>query len=143
MSRYTVHMTFQAPAQRGPYGGDRLAEGRLATGRGTVRYVAADGTLAVVGSVRGESPVDAARIVQRKAEADWVIFGVGPVRMVNWSATRERVLVGTRGGSTTRWSAGPGGPPDDGGLAGVREPRRPRTPPGTTSAALDPPAPPG
>ena len=47
---------------------------------------------------------------------------------------RRRSLVTVAGGFGEGWGGG-----DDGGLAGVREPRRPKPGPGHLSAALDPP----
>ncbi len=138
MARYVVNMTFEVAAGSGRHGGAGLRAGVL-PGRGSIRYIAGGGTLAVTAVVRSESAVDAALDVADRARAQWTRDGSGPIRMVSWTAHRERALAGLgrrRGPSGSSWLDD--GPPDEGGgLAGVREPRRPNPPPSTLSAARD------
>lgn len=138
MARYVVHMTFEVAAQSGSYRGAGLRSGIL-PGRGSIRFIAGHGTLAVTAIVRAESPVDAASDVATRARVEWMRHGTGPICMVSWRAHRERAFAGLgrgRGSSGSGWPDG--GPPDDGGdLAGVREPRRPNPSPGTLSATVD------
>jgi hypothetical protein len=150
MARFTVNMTLEAnltlkpPARRGPVRSGTI--GRLRAG-GAVRYLAGDGVVAVTAVVRADTAAEAARQVARLVEQDQVHHGLGPVRVVSWTAVRSvPVLAGLgrrrseRYGSTIRgwdegWDEDDG---DDGdGTAGVREPRRPRPSPGAMSAEID------
>ena len=140
MAKFTVTMTFEAPARRGPVRSSGLAR---MPGSGSVRYLAGDGVIAVTGVVRADTAAEAAQDVCRLVERDQAHHGFGPVRLVSWTATRlvpafagpgRRRSTRFRGGPET-WTDGDEG----GGTAGVREPRRPRPSPGSMSAALDPP----
>jgi hypothetical protein len=146
MARYTVQMTFEVPTLAAPLGSTHRLPGRAAW----VRLLGADGMLAVSASrVQAESPAEAAMIVVKSVHDRWP-KGRGPIKMLSWTAGRERVLTGVR-----RGSSGSGGPwPDDwhltfgsddsdggddesGGSAGVREPRRPLPGPGSMHAAVE------
>jgi hypothetical protein len=66
--------------------------------------------------------------------------GRGPVRVLSWTATRSVPVLAGLGRRRRRWSGTEwSGWDDEGGTAGVREPRRPKPSPGALSAALDPP----
>jgi len=147
MARFTVNMTLEAnltlkaPARRGPVRSGTIA--RLRTG-GAVRYLAGDGVVAVTAVVRADTAAEAARQVARLVEQDRVHHGLGPVRVVSWTAVRSvPVLAGLGrrrseryGSNIWGWDEGDEG--DDGdGTAGVREPRRPRPSPGAMSAEID------
>ena len=139
MAKFTVTMTFEAPARRGPVRSSGLAR---MPGSGSVRYLAGDGVIAVTGVVRADTAAEAAQDVCRLVERDQAHHGFGPVRLVSWTATRSvRVFAGLR---RDRWRGGPlswddDDGWDDGGTAGVREPRRPSPAPGSLSAAAEPP----
>jgi hypothetical protein len=56
-----------------------------------------------------------------------------PVRTRRWRAALLKQIALL----SAPLAAGPGADPDEGGTAGVREPRRPRTPTGGASSRLD------
>ncbi|GAB3242300.1 hypothetical protein [Kineosporia babensis] len=133
MAKYTVAMTFETPGLRSAF------ERKHSPGRplgSSIRMIAADGTLAVTASgVRAETHSEAALKVSTEIAQSWV-KAHGPLKMASWRADRERVLVGgrRRGGSvfgSGPWPEGFGN--DEGGSAGVREPRRPKPGPGSMS----------
>ena len=139
MGRYTVQMTFETPGRREP-----LKQTRRLPGRATsMQLIGCDGLLAVSASrVSAESPADAAMIVVQAVNRQWP-KGRGPLKMRSWTANRERVLLGSRR-SRSGWSATwpyDDDSGDEGGSAGVREPRRPLPGPGSLHAALDLPGP--
>jgi hypothetical protein len=144
MPRYTVQITFEAPGLVGPV----LRAVHRLPGRGaSMRLLGSDGTLAVSAIAHGESPADAAMVVARELGRRWS-KSKGPLRLLSWRAHRERALVGLGRGSVTRgtnlpWGEGwdDGGDDEGGGLAGVREPRRPSPGPGSLHAARDLPGP--
>lgn len=140
MPRFTVQMTLAVPARPGPVHGGSVTR---RPGAGTVRYLVGDGTVAVIAVVRAETAGEAAADVLHVVERDQVCAGNGPVRLVSWTATRHvPVFAGPGRRRNTRFRGGPEtwtDGDDGGGTAGVREPRRPRPSPGSTSAALDPP----
>ena len=141
MARYTVHMTFEVPGLPAPLKISQRLPGRV----GSMRMLGADGLLAVQASrVQAESPADAAMIVVKSVNDRWY-KGLGPLKMISWTAHRERVLAGFRGrrsgsvaGSGWDW---PDQGDDGDGSAGVREPRRPLPGPGSLHAARDLPGP--
>ena len=136
MARYTVHMTFETPGQTKPVKITHRILGRV----GSMQLLGGDGSLAVSASwVSAESPADAAMIVVRAVSQRWP-KGRGSLTMRSWTAHRERVLLGGRG-PRTGWTRNDGDGPDEGGSAGVREPRRPLPGPGSLHAELDLPAP--
>jgi hypothetical protein len=131
MARYTVQMTFQAPGQRSGLRSTKRLPGRI----GSMQLLSGDGLLAVSASrVSAESPADAAMVVVKAVQDSWPKRR-GPLTMRSWTANRERALFGSRGGGsgwTGTWDEG-----DEGGSAGVREPRRPLPGPGSLHAARD------
>ena len=142
MAKFTVQMTFETPLQRTPLRVTHRLPGRTTS----LQILAADGTTAVTASgVRAQTPAEAAMVVVSAVNARW-LKSRGPLTMCSWSAHRERVLVGRRGGATTigrgsSWLDDDGW--DEGGSAGVREPRRPKPGPGSLQAARDLPGPQG
>ena len=139
MAKYTVQMTFATPGRREPLKVTRRLPGRAAS----MQLLGADGLLAVSASrVTAESAADAAMVVVRAVNAFWP-KNRGPLTMRSWTAHRERVLLGGRG-NRSGWSGGwpfDDGGGDEGGSAGVREPRRPLPGPGSLHAARDLPGP--
>jgi hypothetical protein len=134
MGRYTVQMTFETPDQRSPL----TLTKRLPGSASSMRLLGADGLLAVSASrVSAESPAEAAMIVVQAVHARWS-KSRGQLKMRSWTAHRERVLFGVRGrrdssrGGPWGWDDG-----DEGGSAGVREPRRPLPGPGSLHVARD------
>jgi len=143
MARFTVHMTFEAPSRRGPV---RTAGVARLPRSGSVRYVAGEGLVAVTAVVRADTAAEAARQVREVVERDQAHHGFGPVRLLSWTTVRSvPALAGLgrrRRGGIEWWDAGGAGSEDDGdegGTAGVREPRRPRPSPGSLSAELEEP----
>lgn len=138
MARFSVQMTFEAPAQRTP--SPQQVTILLPRG-GTVRYVVGDGTIAVTAVVRADCAPDAAMRLCRAVEREESMRGRGPVRLASWTAMRSVPVLAGRGRRRQRFTGGGFGWDDgDGdGTAGVREPRRPNPSPGTMSAALDEP----
>src|SRR4051812_29529575 len=101
--------------------------------RGSVKVLAPD-MVRISLSRRGsdaECAANRAVIDINRALAPRIRFGRAPV----WTA-RPVGLLGLRRRATGRWDIGP----DDDGLRGVREPRRPLPPTGASWIALDPPA---
>lgn len=139
MAKYTVQMTFETPGQLKPLKVTRRLSGRAAS----LRLLGADGLLAVSGAgISAESPADAAMIVVREVNQHWP-KSRGPLKLGSWTAHRQRVLIGGRGNRSAwshRWPFDDGGD-DEGGSAGVREPRRPLLGPGSLHAAAQPPGP--
>jgi hypothetical protein len=134
MARFTVQMTFEAPALPA-----RPSAGTLARPRsGSARYVAGDGMVAVTAVLRADTATEAAREIEDLVERRAAALGFGKVRVLSWTATRSvPVLAGRRrAGGVESWLREDGEDGDD-GTAGVREPRRPKPSPGTMSAALD------
>jgi len=135
MARYKVQMTFETPGLRTPLKVTHRLPGRAAS----MRWLGGDGTLAVTARVPAETAADAAMAVVSAVQVRWRKH-LGTLQMRSWTAHRERVLLGGRGAGTG-WIAGNDDRPDEGGSAGVREPRRPLPGPGSLHAALDLPAP--
>lgn len=140
MARYTVHMTFDTPGQP-----KRLKVTHRLLGRaGLIQLIGGDGRLAVSASwVSAESPADAAMSVVRTVVQHWP-KSRGPLTMRSWTAHRERALLGRRGTGGSAWNGSrpfDGDDGDEGGSAGVREPRRPLPGPGSLHAAADLPGP--
>jgi hypothetical protein len=77
-------------------------------------------------------------IVVRAVSERWP-KGRGSLTMRSWTAHRERVLLGRRFNSSSWNGSRPfdGDDGDEGGSAGVREPRRPLPGPGSLHAAAD------
>ena len=137
MARYTVHMTFETPGQRVPLRVNHRLPGRAAS----MRWLGGDGSLAVSASrVSAETPAEAAMIVVSAVQARWRKH-LGTLQMRSWAAHRDRVLLGGRGPGSVWISRNDSDGPDEGGSAGVREPRRPLPGPGSLHAALDLPGP--
>jgi hypothetical protein len=151
MAKYTVQITFEVSALRAPLKITHRLPGRAAS----MRWLAADRLLAVSASrVSADSPEAAALVVVKSVLDRWP-KSQGPIKMLSWTAGRERVLVGARQGRSISGSAWPwldggfeGGSwiygrdddrddDDGGGSAGVREPRRPLPGPGSLYAARD------
>ena len=133
-------MTFETPGQTKPVKITHRILGRV----GSMQLLGGDGSLAVSASwVSAESPADAAMIVVRAVSQRWP-KGRGSLTMRSWTAHRERVLLGRRGPSGSSWNGSrpfDGDDGDEGGSAGVREPRRPLPGPGSLHAAADLPHP--
>jgi hypothetical protein len=143
MSRYHVQITFEAPGLRS----SMMQKTHSLPGRGaSMRMYGSEGMLAVSAVVHAESPADAAMAVTREVGKHWT-KAAGPLRLISWRAHRERSLagLGRRGsgswGASLPWDGGSGPDDEGGGLAGVREPRRPLPGPGSLHAALDLPGP--
>jgi hypothetical protein len=138
MARYMVQMTFETPNQHKPVRVTRRLPGHTSS----MQCLGGDGMLAVsAANVLAESPADAAMIVMQAVNRQWT-KSRGPLKMVSWRAHRKRVLLGGRGRNGPAsgwWDQGDGG--DEGGSAGVREPRRPLPGPGSLHAAADLPGP--
>jgi hypothetical protein len=134
MARYVVQMTFEAPDQRSRLRSTHRLPGRI----GSMQLIGGDGLLAVSASrVSAESPADAVMILRKAVQDRW-LKSRGPLKMRSWTAHRERVLLGTRRGvSSTVSRTWDGDDGDEGGSAGVREPRRPLPGPGSLHAARD------
>jgi hypothetical protein len=135
MAKYTVQMTFEAPGLRGHVN----KTFRLPGSEASMHLLGGDGMLAVsAAKVTAESPVDAAMAVMTAISSEWS-KSQGPLKMLSWTANRDRVLVGgrSRAGGAGRgwdWDHFTHRPWDDdgddpGGSAGVREPRRPKSGP--------------
>jgi hypothetical protein len=133
MARYTVHMTFEAPGQRAPLRVTHRLPGRAAS----MQWLGGDGVLAVSASrVQAETPAEAAMIVVSAVQVRWRKH-LGTLQMRSWTAHRDRVLLGGRGPASGWSGRNDSDGPDEGGSAGVREPRRPLPGPGSLHAALD------
>ncbi|HST82438.1 MAG TPA: hypothetical protein VLL08_11950 [Kineosporiaceae bacterium] len=134
MARYNVQMTFETPEQHSRLRSIKRLPGRI----GSMHLLGGDGFLAVSASgVSAESPADAAMIVVKAVQGSWSKRR-GRLTMRSWTAHRERVLFGSRRGSDSAWSgAWDWDDGDEGGSAGVREPRRPLPGPGSLHAARD------
>jgi hypothetical protein len=139
MARYAVQITFEAPGLRSPVRSAHSLPGRGAS----IRLLGSDQFLAVSATVRAESATDAAMSVVKHVLDDEWPKGRGALKLRSWTAHRDRVLVGgpfrraSRRSGLTRYHLD-GGFDDDGGeggLAGVREPRRPKPGPPSLSAA--------
>ena len=141
MSSYQVMMTFEVPHLVLPRCWEITRPGR----RMQLRVYGGSGRLAVQGTVREDSPADAAMAVVLAVNSGWD-KKEGPIKLVSWSVHRSRVFAGlgrhphTRSSSSLPgrgwyWDNGEG--PDEGGSAGVREPRRPLPGPGSMSAELE------
>jgi hypothetical protein len=162
MKKYLVHVMYDV-AKASP---GSTTQGALARGWGPGHRFSVwhDHRLAVQAQVRAESAAAAIELADARVRALWGHRPGGAITLTLSRATRERVLVGA--GRRLRF-AGPGfakqlggrwaersalqlGEPwldpdqddeDGGGTAGVREPRRPGTPPGTLHAAAELPGP--
>ncbi len=134
MAKYTVQMTFETLGQRSRSKFTQRLPGRVSS----MQLIGGDGLLAVSASrVSAESPTEAAMIVMKAVRDTWS-KSRGPVKMRSWTVHQERVLLGTRrrpGSTLSGWWNGDDG--DEGGSAGVREPRRPLPGPGSLHAARD------
>jgi hypothetical protein len=145
--RFTVQMTFEVPALTTAVRTTHRMPGRLAS----MNWLGSEGLLCVSASrVPAESASDAAMIVVTAVRAEWG-KSAGPLKMRSWTSRRDRVLVGSRrrrgrgrsspmDAASRVWSWDDGDD-DDGGSAGVREPRRPLPGPGSLYAALELPGP--
>ncbi len=133
MATYQVMMTLEVPQLRLP----RAWEITLPAARGRLRIYAEAGRLAVTAAVREESPADAAIVVAGAVVNQWDKSD-GPIKVVSWTAHRDRAFagIGRRRSPVTssRLRGDREGPDDEGGSAGVREPRRPLPGPGSMSA---------
>ena len=133
MARFTVQMTFETPSQLASHTAMHRLPGRTAT----MRWLGSDGSLAVTAfRVQAESPAEAAMIVMKAVQSRW-FKSRGPLQMRSWTARQDRVLIGGRRGASGSWSGRRDDDGDEGGSAGVREPRRPLPGPGSLHAALD------
>jgi hypothetical protein len=139
MAAYQVMMTFEVPQLRSP----REWEIRLPRFQRHLRIYGANGLLSVTGTVREDSPADAAITVATVIMRQWD-KSEGPIKVASWTAHRERAFagVGRRSGGVSSEGLGlrrlwDDEGPDEGGSAGVREPRRPLPGPGSMSAALE------
>jgi hypothetical protein len=139
MPRFTVQITFETPGLQGEIKASHSLPGLGAH----MQMLASGGLLAVSAVVRAHSAADAAMTVSTEVGQRWSKAD-GPLKLLNWKAYRERVFAGRSAGS----GAGggllfnsdtffPRDDDDEGGTAGVREPRRPLPGPGSLSAALD------
>jgi hypothetical protein len=147
MARYTVQMTFEALALREPIDKSIRLHGWAAA----LQLLGDDGMLAVSASkVVADSPSDAASLVTAAVMREWS-KNQGPLKMLTWTAHRDRALVGGRSRAQGfgrgwdwdlfTWHPDDGDDGDDpGGSAGVREPRRPKPGPPSLHLAVDPPA---
>ncbi len=160
MKKYLVHVMYDV-AKASPGG---TAPGALAPGWGPGHRfsVWTQNRLVVQAEIRAESECAAIEVADAKVQTLWAHRPGGAITLTLSRATRERALVGAGrrirrgvqavaelpgGRRQTRWHVddGPfdlGGDDEGGGSAGVREPRRPRTPPGTLHAAAELPGPP-
>ncbi len=111
--------------------------------------------LAVSVKINAPSAGEAVDMLDRRVRSRWPLVGAGVLTMATATANGDLVPVGVRPATAVRhrrrpgssrgwagpgsWDGEPGEGPDDdwGGTAGVREPRRPKTPPGHLSAARD------
>jgi hypothetical protein len=143
MPRYTVQITFEAPALRGEINSSHSLPGLGAH----LQLLASGGLLAVSAVVRADSAADAAMTVATEVGRRWSKTD-GALKLLAWKAYRERVFAGRSasqagGGGGLLFSSDEWFPHDDngddelGGTAGVREPRRPTPGPGSLSAALE------
>jgi hypothetical protein len=131
MGRYTVHMTFETPGQIAPVKIVQRLPGRAAS----MELLGGAGSLAVAAAkVSAESPADAAQVVVQAVDRRWDKRR-GPLTVRSWTASRERVLFGARNSSA--WTGHRDD--DEGGTAGVREPRRPLPGPGSLHAEREQP----
>jgi hypothetical protein len=137
MATYQVMMTLEVPQLRLP----RTWEIELPGRRAHLRVYGSAGRLAVNATVREEAPGDAAIVVAQAVMGEWKKSD-GPIKVLKWTAHRSRVFAGlgrhpesfTSSHRPWGWHEGPD---DEGGSAGVREPRRPLPGPGSMSAALE------
>jgi hypothetical protein len=108
-------------------------------GPGHLGSVWAGDQLTVVARVPAACPAEAVAVVTRRACAIWPYVGVGTLTPhTSWARRTRRLLPA---GPFIPVGGGPGRPDDEGGgLAGVREPRRPPPSPGHLYAAALPPA---
>ena len=145
MARYTVQMTFEALALREPI--DKTL--RLHGWAAALQMLGDDGMLAVSASkVVADSPSDAADSVTAAVLGEWS-KNQGPLKLLSWTAHRDRALVGGRSkarGSGRGWDwdlftfrQDDGDDGDPGGSAGVREPRRPKPGPPSLHLAIEEP----
>lgn len=131
MAKYTVLMTFEAPGLRAG----------LERKHTSMRLLASDGRVAVTAAgVRADTPSEAAMQVTTEVSRR-LGKSAGPLKLASWRADRERVLAGVLGRRSNpvlgqgSWIEGPD--EDEGGSAGVREPRRPKPGPGSMSMEAD------
>jgi len=159
MKKFVVHVMYDV-AKASP-GGPTQGAMALGWGPGHRFSVWSQNRLIVQADVRAESAAAAIQLADAKVQALWAYRPGGAITLTLSRATRERVLVGARrrlrrgaqavatlpgddpyGGGPDDGGPDDGGPDDGGGTAGVREPRRPRTPPGDLYAAAELPGPP-
>jgi hypothetical protein len=164
MARFAVTVVFEVGPGKVPHGADVLERGTV-PGKAVHRFSYCDGrTLTVVIDWTAESERVARESAITALRLAWAgLTGADPgdplsVRTRSLSPTVvERVAAGTRRLAfrypeglpdvsslkepRMRRRPGDGDDPDDGGLAGVREPRRPKPGPGSLLAALDEPGP--
>lgn len=152
MQRYRVQISYRVDLSV-PTRDDMFA---ASWGPGLRRSRVDGGILLVVATVKARSPQVAAHLVDLRVQHLWQALGhdsavavMVDVRAARALVVAGRVIGGRRllTGSIPRFGGGPGGPGDqggddeDGGLAGVREPRRPCPAPPSLSMALDEPRP--
>jgi hypothetical protein len=142
MPRFTVQMTFEAPALP-PAIASAIASTRQLPGRASIRLLGSDGLLAVSGTgIKADSADEAAALVLTAVTGEWP-KGQGLLRLASWRADPEMVLVtgwrrpGRPGGG---WNRNDDDDDDPGGSAGVREPRRPLPAPPSLQVALEDPS---
>jgi hypothetical protein len=157
MARYAVTAVFEVGPGKVPRGADVLDRMRISD-KATHRFSYCDGrTLTVVIDWSAASAEQASNDAVVAVRLVWAqLTGTDPEKPLNVRVRPltpvARVSAGLRSGLRTVRTARRGGvetlrewpfdhpdDPDDGGLAGVREPRRPKPGPGHMSAALDEP----
>ena len=137
MARYSVQMTFETPSVS-----EEFAHGRrLGRGGQMINMLGSEGGVAVAAVVSADSTAEAADEVTRHVYEIWARHGRGPLNLVSWTARRIRLATSGRRGRASGgpfWTGGPFMGPDDdeGGTAGVREPRRPLPAPPSLSVEL-------
>ena len=134
MRRYLVQVQFEAPALDGvPVRCDTL---KAIWGRGHKFDLVGPRCLVLAAVVSAPGESEALRQTIARVEQLSGGTGKGVLRLTCWTARRVRVplLAGVRAGRG-EFRGDRDGDGEDGGLAGVREPRRPVHPPGHLSAA--------
>lgn len=156
MARYSVFTVWEIDDAKVPRGGGPLDGAAV---RGLEFSYAEAGRLSVLLTVRAGSEESAVELAAGRVALGWQFLHGAPPGPLVHSATRrvgpvDRVVAGfarpapqsvrarpSRWPDAELWDGDDGDdPPDDGGLAGVREPRRPRPGPGHLSATAEPPA---
>jgi hypothetical protein len=134
MRRYLVQVQFEAPAvDRFPVRFDTL---KAIWGQGHKYDLVGPGCLVLAAVVSAPGEAEALRQTIARVEQLSSGTGKGMLRLTCWTARRVRVplLAGVRSGRGD-FRDNRDGDGEEGGLAGVREPRRPVHPPGHLFAA--------